>query len=64
MLKRAGLTQGEAARRLGVSRSQITRLVNPRYYGHNLLTLMGLAQALRCRLEVRLIREEDGDRNG
>lgn len=61
-LKRAGLTHNEAAKKLGVSRSQVSRLVSPRYYGHNLLTLLGLAEMLGCRLEVRLIKdEEQGD---
>lgn len=57
-LKRAGLTQEQAAKKLGVSRSQVSRLVSPRYFGHNLLTLLGFAEMLGCRLEVKLVKEQ------
>lgn len=50
--KRAGITQAELARRMGVPRSVVSRLVNPFYFRHSLASLKRIAQALGKRLEV------------
>lgn len=50
----AGITQAELARRLGTSRSAVSRLVNPFYWGHSLDMLRRVAAALEAELEVRL----------
>ena len=51
-LERAGITQAELARRMGVPRSVVSRLVNPFYFGHSLASLKRIAEALGKRLEV------------
>lgn len=53
-LETAGVTQAELARRLGTSRSAVSRLVNPFYWGHSLDMLRRVASALEAELEVRL----------
>lgn len=53
-LAAAGITQAELARRLGTSRSAVSRLVNPFYWGHSLDMLRRVARALEAELEVRL----------
>ncbi|MGI8746863.1 MAG: helix-turn-helix transcriptional regulator [Deinococcus sp.] len=53
-LAAAGLTQAELARRLGTSRSAVSRLLNPFYWGHSLDILRRIAAALEANLEVKL----------
>jgi len=50
---RAGLTQGELARRLKTSQQQISRLESPGYEGHSLSMLRRVATALNARVQVR-----------
>ncbi|WP_158531585.1 MULTISPECIES: XRE family transcriptional regulator [unclassified Meiothermus] len=59
-LKEAGLSQAELARRLGVKQPSIARLFSPNYDGHSVRSLRGIANALGCRLEIRLIKPEEG----
>jgi ribosome-binding protein aMBF1 (putative translation factor) len=53
---RAGLTQRELARRLGIRQPLISRLEEGEYTGHSWATLQRIATALGCRLELRLVR--------
>ena len=52
-LAQAGLSQAELARRIGSSRSAISRLTNPFYWGHSLEVLRRVARALGSELEVK-----------
>jgi antitoxin HicB len=53
-LESAGMTQAELARRMGVSRSVVSRITDPFYFGHTVSTLRRVADALGVDLEVRL----------
>ena len=52
-LAQAGFSQAELARRIGSSRSAISRLTNPFYWGHSLEVLRRVAGALNSELEVK-----------
>lgn len=52
-LKAAGISQGELARRMGISRPVISRLLSPRYHGHSMPTLREIAAALDMEVEVK-----------
>ena len=55
LMKRRGLTRSELARRLGVSPSAVTRILDPLYFGHSLATLRRVAEALDSELEVHFV---------
>ncbi|MDD5199828.1 MAG: helix-turn-helix transcriptional regulator [Terrimicrobiaceae bacterium] len=59
---RAGLSQGELARRLKTSQQQISRLESPGYEGHSLSMLRRVAAALNVRVRVRFERETQSPR--
>lgn len=50
----SGLTQEDLAKRIGTSQSTIARLEDTDYEGYSLQTLQRIADALKCRLVVRL----------
>lgn len=50
-----GLTQGELAKRLGTQQSAISRLEDVDYGGYRLETLLELANAFDCALQVRFV---------
>lgn len=52
-LSKAGLSQAELARRIGSSRSAVSRLTNPFYWGHSLDVLRRVAEALNSELQVK-----------
>jgi predicted XRE-type DNA-binding protein len=51
-IKASGLNQSEVARRMGVSRSALSRLTNPFYKSHSWDSLQRVADALGMRLEA------------
>jgi DNA-binding transcriptional regulator YiaG len=51
----AGLSQAELARRIGTSRSVISRLESATYSGHSVAMLRRVAAALDADLQVRLV---------
>ena len=53
--KKAGLTQGELAKRVGTTTSVISRLEDADYEGHSLPMLRRIALALNQRVEIRFI---------
>lgn len=53
-LKSTGISQAELARRIGTSRSAVSRMVNPFYWGHSMDLLRRVAEALGLQIEVRL----------
>ena len=53
-LKSAGITQAELARRMGVSRVVVNRILDPLAPDHKVSTLKRVAEALDKRLEVVL----------
>lgn len=54
----AGITQAEAAERIGTTQSAVARLESgSRKHSPSLATLQKYAHALGCRLELRLIKE-------
>lgn len=53
-LKVAGINQSELARRLGTTRSAVSRMVNPFYWGHNVDTLRRVAEVLNATLRVEI----------
>ena len=55
--QRAGLSQGELAKRLKTSQQHISRLESPGYEGHSLANLRKIAGALQAR--VRVVFEPD-----
>ena len=55
--QRAGLSQGELAKRLKTSQQHISRLESPGYEGHSLANLRKVAGALHAR--VRVVFEPD-----
>lgn len=52
--KRAGISQAELAKRMGVSQQQVQRLEDPEKSNPTVATLRGVAGALGCRLRLRL----------
>ena len=56
-----GLTQAEVAERIGTTQSAVARMESGRgRHSPSLATLSKYAEALGCRLEVRLVRERKG----
>jgi transcriptional regulator with XRE-family HTH domain len=56
----AGLTQAEVAERVGTSQSAIARLESAeRKHSPSIATLQRYAKALGCRLEIRLVKNEE-----
>jgi ribosome-binding protein aMBF1 (putative translation factor) len=55
---RAGLSQTQLAKLVRTTQSVISRLEDADYNGHSLNMLSRIAQALHCRIEVRLVREK------
>lgn len=53
-LERTGISQAELARRIGTSRSAVSRMVNPFYWGHSMDLLRRVAEALGLQIEVKL----------
>lgn len=53
-LEGAGISQAELARRLGTSRSAVSRMVNPFYWGHSMDLLRRVAQVLGMKVEIKL----------
>jgi transcriptional regulator with XRE-family HTH domain len=59
-----GLTQAEVAERIGTTQSAVARMESGRgKHSPSLATLSKYAQALGCKLEVRLVRERAGTRD-
>src|SRR5690554_5758222 len=54
---KAGLTQGELARRVGTTTSVISRLEDAEYDGHSMSMLRRIADALGQRVVVRFVPE-------
>lgn len=54
VIRAAGLSEAEVARRMGTSRAAMTRITDPFYWGHTLATLNNLALTLDRTLEVTL----------
>ncbi len=52
---KAGLTQQELAKRVGTSKSAISRLEDADYEGHSLSMLKRIAEALDKRVEIRFM---------
>jgi len=55
---KAGLSQAQLAKLVGTTQSVISRLEDADYNGHSLNMLSRIANALNCRVEVRLIPEK------
>ena len=53
-MNRAGMHQAELARRLGTSRSAVSRMLNPFYWGHSVDLLRRVAEVLGADLEVKI----------
>lgn len=53
-LENAGINQSELARRLGTSRSAVSRMVNPFYWGHSMDLLRRVADVLGMKVEIKL----------
>ena len=51
-LERLGVKPSELAKRLGISRSVVSRLTNPFYWGHSVKTLNRVAEVLGAELRV------------
>ena len=51
---RAGLTQKQLGRLLGVTRTAVSRLERPDYRGHRVEVLAQLAEVLSCELSIEL----------
>jgi len=60
----AGLSQAQLAKLIGTTQSVISRLEDADYNGHSLNMLSRIAQALNCRIEVRLIPEKEVSTRG
>src|SRR5437868_2868732 len=52
---KAGLTQQELAKRVGTTKSTISRLEDADYDGHSLFMLKRIAEALGKRIEIRFV---------
>lgn len=55
--ERKHLSQIDLANLLGTKQSQVSRLENPLYARYSLLTLARVADALDCKLDVKLVPE-------
>lgn len=55
----AGLSQADLAKLLKTSQSAVARLEDADYEGNSVEKLQQVAEALKCRLEIRFIREKD-----
>ena len=53
--KKAGLTQSQLAKLVGTKQSNIARIESADYTGYTLKTLEKVTQALKARLEIRII---------
>jgi antitoxin HicB len=53
-IKSLGISQAEAARRIGTSRAALNRLTNPFYWGHNISSLRQITETLGGKVEVKL----------
>jgi antitoxin HicB len=51
-IRARGLSRAEVARRMGVTRSVVSRLTNPFYFGHSLSSLRRIAKVLDADLEI------------
>lgn len=51
-IRARGLSRAEVARRMGVTRSVVSRLTNPFYFGHSLSSLQRIAEVLGAELEI------------
>lgn len=51
-LKRSGMNKAELARRMGIPRSNATRITDPFYWGHSSDTLRKVAEALHADMRV------------
>lgn len=60
-LKRLGVKSSELARRLGTSRSVVSRLTNPFYWGHSVKTLNRVAEVLGAELKVSFTTPDGAD---
>lgn len=54
VLEQSGLSGAEVARRMGLPRQAVSRMVNPFYWGHNVSSLRRFAEAVGGKLEVRV----------
>lgn len=54
VLREKRLTQTEVAKRMGVPRQSVHRMLSPFYWNHNTETLRKFAQAVGSRLEISL----------
>lgn len=54
-MERAGVSQAELARRMGVSRTVVNRMLNPFTHDHKVSSLERIANALHKRLHVELV---------
>ncbi len=52
---KAGLSQAELAKRIGITQSVISRLEDADYQGHSLPMLQRIAAALESRIELRWV---------
>lgn len=64
LLQERGVTHAELARRLGVSRPAVSRLLNPNYDGHSVPSLRRIAEALGVQLEVTFSEPNERSRPG
>jgi ribosome-binding protein aMBF1 (putative translation factor) len=55
MRNKAGLTQKQLATRIGTTQSVISRLEDADYRGHSFEMLRRIAEALSCRVEIRIV---------
>jgi len=53
-IRQSGLSQAEVARRMGVPKEVVSRLADPFYFGHTLINLHRVAQALGWELRVSI----------
>lgn len=58
--KKAKLTQGQLAKLVGTKQSNIARIESADYTGYTLKTLQKVTQALKARLEIRIVPKERG----
>ena len=52
LLRQQGITHAELARRLGVSRPAVSRMLSPSYDGHSVPSLRRIADALGLELKI------------
>jgi antitoxin HicB len=58
-LERSGISKAELARRMGIPRSNATRITDPFYWGHSSDTLRKVAQALDADMRVTFESQEE-----